>query len=84
MTILPDLDAPASPAPGSRGKDIFNHPSMNRTNTTVAPDLPLQLPLPLSTIDSDAASAGPSPRESTVKCTDDHPPGPSDFRYDIV
>ena len=85
MTIPPDLDASANLAPGSReGMDVLERPSMNRANTTVALDLPLQLPLPLSTIDSDVSSAAPSPREPTVGGTGDHPPGPSDFRDDIV
>ena len=85
MTIPPDLDASANLAPGSReGMDVLERPSMHRANTTVALDLPLQLPLPLSAIDSDVASAAPSPREPAVGGTGDHPPGPSNFRDDIV
>ena len=85
MTNAPDPGAPPSTAPVLREeKDTFDRPSVNRANTTVAPDLPLQVPLPLSTIDSDIAIAGPSSRELNVECTSDHSPAPSDFQYDIV
>ena len=84
MTFAPDPDVPTSLARSScEEKDTFDLPSVNRPNITVAPDLPLQSSLPLSTVDSDVSIAGPSPRETTVECTGDHTPRPSDFRHDI-
>lgn len=85
MTIPPDPNARPCPAPDSREeRGTSDRPSANRTNNTVAQDLPLQFPLPLSTIDSDVTIAGPSPRELIAERIGDCPPGPSDLRDNIV
>ena len=88
MTIAPDPDSPDSPAPDLHTEQhTFDASSVNcatDSNTTAAPDLPLQSPSPISVGNSDVAIGGRSPRELNAEHTGDHSLDYSRYQYDVV
>ena len=94
ITFAPDPCVPSkddgSPKSGLRKEmDDLDLPSLNRaiyTNTTVTSDLraSLQSPLLPPITNSDIAIVGPSTRSPNAEPTENQPPDPSGFRYDIV